>query len=239
VSDQSDAGGVMAKPGRNGPERPAGGGEGLRHRWNKGRVETFSDGVFAIAITLLVLDINAPSDLRTLNPALEHEWPAYLAYVTSFLTVGGVWVAHHRLFERARSLDSMLMRINLLLLLVTAFLPFPTKILAEALRAPNEPAQTAVILYGATVLTLEVILQVAEHHLTTHGDLTGGADGTAMSSWWGRSSISPTIVLYLVAVLVAIADFPKLAAVLYLMLAIRGILLLEHHRQPERRRAVP
>ena len=70
-------------------------------RWDKGRVEVFSDGVFAIAITLLVLDISlAPSDYDHLRHALLNEWPAYLAYVTSFLTVGSVWIAHHSLFSR-------------------------------------------------------------------------------------------------------------------------------------------
>ena len=63
-------------------------------RWDKNRVETFSDGVFAIAITLLVLDIHVPPGLQHLGKELEHEWPSYLAYVTSFLTVGGVWIAH-------------------------------------------------------------------------------------------------------------------------------------------------
>ncbi len=228
MSDLDDTDEVRGAPRRS--------SRGLDHttsgrRWDKSRVETFSDGVFAIAITLLVLDINAPSDLRHLNPALEHEWPAYLAYVTSFLTVGGVWVAHHRLFGGLRFLDSMLMRINLLLLLVTAFLPFPTKILAEALRAPDEPAQTAVILYGSTVLALEFIYQVAAHHVAAHSNLAGDPEEASASRSAGRGWISPTIVLYLIAVLIAIADFAKLAAVLYLLLAIGGILILERHRR--------
>jgi uncharacterized membrane protein len=200
--------------------------------WDKGRVETFSDGVFAIAITLLVLDINVPSDLRHLSNALEHEWPAYLAYVTSFLTVGGVWIAHHRLFSSLRFLDSMMMRINLLLLMTTAFLPFPTKILAEALRAPDNTAQTAVILYGATVLVIELVLLAAARYVASRPDLararrpdTAIARPNSSGRWWP----SATVVLYALAFGVALVDFPKLAAVLYLLLAIRGVLLLERH----------
>ena len=102
-------------------------------RWDKGRVETFSDGVFAIAITLLVLEIKiAPADFDHLRKALVHEWPAYLAYVTSFLTVGSVWIAHHNLFSRLRFIDPTMLRLNLLLLMATSFLPFPTSVLAEA-----------------------------------------------------------------------------------------------------------
>jgi hypothetical protein len=74
--------------------------------WDKGCTDAFSDGVFAIAITILVLEIKVPSDLGHLGRDLEHEWPAYLAYVTSFLTIGGVWIAHHRLFSRLRVIDA-------------------------------------------------------------------------------------------------------------------------------------
>jgi uncharacterized membrane protein len=136
-------------------------------RWDKNRVETFSDGVFAIAITLLVLDIHVPPGLQHLGKELEHEWPSYLAYVTSFLTVGGVWIAHHRACRGLRFIDSMMMRLNLLLLMTTAFLPFPTGILAEALRAPEHTAETAVFLYGATVLVIEVVLQAFAHRASS------------------------------------------------------------------------
>jgi uncharacterized membrane protein len=73
-------------------------------QWATGRVEAFSDGVLAIAITLLVLEIRLPADaFEHLWSSLVHEWPSYLAYVTSFLTIGGIWMAHHRLFVRLRS----------------------------------------------------------------------------------------------------------------------------------------
>jgi uncharacterized membrane protein len=136
-------------------------------RWDKSRVETFSDGVFAIAITLLVLDIHVSPGLQHLGRELENEWPSYLAYVTSFLTVGGVWIAHNRACRGVRFFDSMMMRLNLLLLMTTAFLPFPTGILSEALRAPEHAAETAVFLYGATVLVIEVVLQAFAHRASS------------------------------------------------------------------------
>src|SRR3954452_2916960 len=103
--------------------------------WSTGRVEAFSDGVLAIAITLLVLEIKIdPSELDVPWRAFVHEWPAYLAYVTSFLTIGGVWLAHHALFSRLRAVDAVLMRSNLLLLMVVSFVPFPTALMAEALQ---------------------------------------------------------------------------------------------------------
>src|SRR5262249_46940461 len=103
-------------------------------RWEKNRVEAFSDGVFAIAITLLVLEITIePDQYDHLWHALGQEWPAYLAYVTSFLTVGSVWIAHHSLFTYLRYVDPVLLRLNLLLLMAAAFLPFPTGVLAQAL----------------------------------------------------------------------------------------------------------
>ncbi len=140
------------------------GGDGVARRWDTSRVETFSDGVFAIAITLLVLDLHAPSGLTHLKGALEHEWPAYLAYGTSFLTIGGVWITHHTIYSALRYVDAVMMRINLLLLMVTAFLPFPTSILAEALRAPPDAAQTAIVLYGATALVIELLLRASVYH---------------------------------------------------------------------------
>jgi uncharacterized membrane protein len=82
----------------------------MRQRWSTGRVEAFSDGVFAIAITLLVLEIGIDAgELEHPWQALADEWPSYLAYETSFLTIGSVWLAHHGLFSRLRSVDPVLM----------------------------------------------------------------------------------------------------------------------------------
>ncbi|MBV8219539.1 MAG: DUF1211 domain-containing protein [Solirubrobacterales bacterium] len=200
-------------------------------RWDKNRVETFSDAVFAIAITLLVLDIRVPEGLPHLGKELAHEWPSYLAYVTSFLTVGGVWIAHHRASRRLRFFDPTLMRLNLLLLLTTAFLPFPTGILAEALRAPEHTAETAVLLYGATVLVIEVVLQALTHYARSQAT-RGPESEVASEGLWHRGWLTPSLLGYFVAICIGLVGFPKIGAVLYLLLAIPGVLLIQVHRRP-------
>jgi uncharacterized membrane protein len=200
-------------------------------RWDKNRVETFSDGVFAIAITLLVLDIHVPPGLPHLRQELLNEWPSYLAYVTSFLTVGGVWIAHHRACRGVRFFDSMMMRLNLLLLMTTAFLPFPTGILAEALRAPEHTAETAVFLYGATVLVIEVVLQAfASRAGSRSSDTADPAIGSR--ALWHRWWLTPSLAGYVIAICVGLVGFPKVGLVLYLLIAIPGVLLIERHRRP-------
>jgi uncharacterized membrane protein len=96
-----------------------------------GRIEAFSDGVFAVAITLLVLNLQPPKPLQQdLLGWLGQQWPAYLAFVTSFATIGVMWINHHRLFTYITRSDSTLMALNLLLMMLIVFVPFPTALLA-------------------------------------------------------------------------------------------------------------
>jgi uncharacterized membrane protein len=118
----------------------------VRGYWDTDRTEAFSDGVFAIAITLLVLDLSvSPAELDDLWRGIAHQWPAYLGYATSFITIGGIWMAHHSIFRRLLSANTAVMRINLGLLMAVAFLPFPTRLMAEALRHSQSAERTAVI----------------------------------------------------------------------------------------------
>jgi uncharacterized membrane protein len=127
------------------------------NRWDTGRIEAFSDGVFAIAITLLVLDIRVPvTEFDNLWRGIVHEWPAYLGYATSFLTIGGIWLAHHGVFRRLLYANNRVMRINLLLLMAVSFLPYPTRLVAETIR--NQDAErAAVIFYGLSLLAISVL----------------------------------------------------------------------------------
>jgi uncharacterized membrane protein len=129
----------------------------VESRWDTARTEAFSDGVFAIAITLLVLDINVPeSDFDDLWQGIVHQWPSYLGYVTSFATIGGLWLAHHGVFRRIQYADARVTRLNLLLLMIVSFLPFPTRLMAETIR--NSDAETAAaIFYGTTLLAISVV----------------------------------------------------------------------------------
>jgi TMEM175 potassium channel family protein len=110
-------------------------------RKETGRIEAFSDGVFAIAITLLVLTMKAPnaSELGAggLGPALLALWPHYLAFVTSFAIILDMWVNHHRIFTLVRRSDHVFLYWNGLLLLLITFLPFPTNVLAEYMLHPE------------------------------------------------------------------------------------------------------
>src|SRR5436190_1251361 len=95
------------------------------------RVEAFSDGVFAIAITLLILEIRVPPSAARdgLGPALAHLWPSFLAFLASFMTIGVMWLNHHRLFNLIHRSDDGLVAFNLLLLLGITWIPFPTALL--------------------------------------------------------------------------------------------------------------
>jgi TMEM175 potassium channel family protein len=101
-------------------------------------VEAFSDGVFAIAITLLVLEIGVPeSAFGDLWRGILDQWPSYLAFATSFLTIGAFWLVHHGIFRRLCLADTQVMRLNLLLLMAITFLPFLTKPMAQAITSAD------------------------------------------------------------------------------------------------------
>jgi uncharacterized membrane protein len=121
------------------------------------RLEAFSDGVFAIAITLLVLEIKVPTSAeiaaRGLMTALADRWPSFVGYGISFVTIGIMWANHHALFTYIRRVDRTLMLANLVLLMGISFLPFPTAVLAEHLTEPGART-TATAFYGATLVVI-------------------------------------------------------------------------------------
>ena len=117
---------------------------------DKGRVETFSDGVFAIAITLLVLTIAQPSDFGRLAHQLVNRWPSLAAYVVSFTVIGIMWVNHHTIFTHLRVVNRGLFYFNLLLLMTIVFIPYPTEVFGEAL-SRRHGATTAAVFYSATM----------------------------------------------------------------------------------------
>jgi uncharacterized membrane protein len=118
------------------------------------RVEAFSDGVLAIAITLLVIEIRPPEvhEGESLAHALWGLWPSYLAYLVSFLTIGVIWLNHHGIFQQVARVDGPLLVLNLNLLLWTALIPFPTAVVADNLAAGGEAAHTAAAVYSGVLL---------------------------------------------------------------------------------------
>src|SRR3954453_882940 len=128
-------------------------------RFATDRVQAFSDGVFAIAITLLVLDLRVPprGGDESLAHALGHEWPSYAAYVVSFLIIGIIWVNHHQMLDAVRIVDRPVLFINLALLGVVSAIPFPTRLLAEFLTAGWDGSVAAAI-YGGPMLGMSIPL---------------------------------------------------------------------------------
>jgi uncharacterized membrane protein len=131
------------------------------------RLVAFSDGVFAISITLLILEIKPPTDEKNLLHGLLDLWPSYLAYALTFLFIGQVWANHHVMFDHIRAADRSVLFLNTLLLMVVAFLPFATSVLADALRS-GDGQRTAVCFYGiafgVTALTFNAVWQYASRH---------------------------------------------------------------------------
>jgi uncharacterized membrane protein len=125
------------------------------HHEDTARLEAFSDGVFAIAITLLVLEIGVPriDGKGSLTRDLIDLWPSYFGYVVSFATIGVMWLNHHHMFKDIERCDNTLLALNLVLLLTVSFLPFPTAVLAEYL-GEDEFRTEATLAYGATLTVI-------------------------------------------------------------------------------------
>lgn len=193
----------------------------MPNRWSTARIEAFSDGVFAIAITLLVLEIGVPeTGFDNLWRGIADQWPSYLSYVTSFLTIGGIWMIHHGIFRRLAQADGVVMRLNILLLMLVAFLPFPTKLLAEAIfNADSE--RTAVIFYGLVLLSISLLLTALWRYIAAHRDLLEAGQSEKEVAAIGEQ-VAPNIAFYAIVVLLAIFA-PRLAVFGYLLIAVIAV----------------
>jgi len=164
-----------------------------------GRIEAFSDGVFAIAATLLVLDIKVPHDVPEstgLLNALLAQWPAYLAFVTSFATIGIMWINHHRLFNLIVRSDQLLLILNGLLLMGVTFVPFPTALLAEYIEQPEQ--YTAAMVYSGTFVVLAILFNLLWRYASYRNRLLDPkSDPLAVRSISWQYAFGP--LLYLIA----------------------------------------
>ncbi|MFI7691410.1 TMEM175 family protein [Nonomuraea sp. NPDC049655] len=166
-----------------------------------GRLEAFSDGVFAIAITLLVLEIRLPEGWEEdLGGALIGLWPSYLTYMVTFLLVGMIWMNHHRMFHFIQRTDGLLLALNVLLLMDVASLPFPTHVLAEALHADHD-TQTAAVFYGIVLVIGGIFYNAVWWYASSGHRHLGGhitpAEARSLRFRWGMGP-----VLYLVATVI-------------------------------------
>jgi uncharacterized membrane protein len=163
---------------------------------SKGRVEAFSDGVFAVAATLLIfnvqIDKTAPGGLLA---ALLAAWPKYAAYVAGFLTIGVMWINHHSLFERIAHLDRALVFLNLLLLMAIVFIPFSTSELGTNILV-NRDANTAASLYGLNAFVIAIFFgAVWTYALMRPGLLAPNVDRQAALRAWPRFSVGSVVYL--------------------------------------------
>jgi uncharacterized membrane protein len=142
------------------------------------RIVAFSDGVIAIAVTLLVLEIRPPEDTRYLLPGLAALWPSYLAYVVTFMLIGQIWANHHVMFDHIRSADRMVLFLNTVLLMDIAFLPFAASVLAEALRQ-GHGQRTAVVLHGIAFEVAAILFNVIWWHARHDRRLLAATIGSA------------------------------------------------------------
>jgi uncharacterized membrane protein len=137
---------------------------------DSGRVEAFSDGVFAIAITLLVLDLRVSGE-GSLFHQLLHAWPHYLAYVVSFLTIGIMWMNHHTILGHIKRVDRPLLVLNLLLLMGIVAIPFPTTLVAEHLTGPD--GKVATVTYGLVMIAISAGFAALWVYVVTHASSLG------------------------------------------------------------------
>ncbi len=136
---------------------------------SKGRLEAFSDGVIAIAITLLVLDIHvpAPGSRAGLAHTLGQEWPSYVSYAISFLTIGIIWINHHHAIARLRDVSQAVLFLNLLLLMTIGVLPFTTALMAQYLRESSGEKLAAAIYAGSFLMMSLAFVSLQRYMLRT------------------------------------------------------------------------
>jgi uncharacterized membrane protein len=204
---------------------------GGRRFLGTGRLAAFSDGIFSIAATLLVLDIAVHPPGTPLQQVLR-AWPAYLGYAVSFLTIGAGWLAHTSLTDRLTRSDPVFLQINLLLLLVVAFLPFPTRLVADALHDVGRE-RVAVTVYGLTLLAIRLLGSALDAYARREHHYSPQPDGDEVQG--PRRKLLPVVAGYVIAIIIGL--FLPVAAVavyfgiaVYLMVPFREVTRLLFRR---------
>ena len=198
------------------------------------RLEAFSDGVFAIAITLLVLEIKVPPADIPLATGLLRLWPSYIAYIVSFLVIGAIWINHHAMFRHIVRVDETLLLLNVLHLMFIAFLPFPTAVVAEAFHhSAGEAVATA--FYGGTLTVIGIFVTAMWFYASHQHRLLSDKITPQQAKQIGRRFlIGPSI--YVVATVVALFA-PWLALLFYLCLNIFYLWPRRSHEQTTKKHA--
>jgi uncharacterized membrane protein len=198
---------------------------------SKARVEAFSDGVIAIAITLLILEIKVPEGAgHDLPHQLAEQWPSYVSYVVSFFVIGVIWLNHHALFMHIGRVDRTLTALNLVLLFSIALIPWPTHLLATYMREGGDAERVAALIYAATM----ALMGVAFGAIWTYAARDRRLLGSDLSDAEIRSrtrSFTAGAPLYVVALVVAVFSAPlclAMNALLAIYYATPGLGMMRH-----------
>ena len=195
------------------------------------RVEAFSDGVFAIALTLLVLELAVPEiEKGSFVAQLKHEWPAYLAYIAAFLNIASIWINHHDLFTRVSRVNIQVIVANLGVLFVSSLLPWPTAVLGAAWTDSTEPVRhdqiAACILFAVVALGVPITMGLLYRYLEkSPGLLETPSEVAYMKSSFRRSTFS--LVIYPIAAALSFVA-PVISLVLFAIVPLFFIITLLH-----------
>jgi uncharacterized membrane protein len=180
------------------------------------RMEALSDGIFAIASTLLVLDLAIPAVSSDVGHSLLHQWPTYLAYLVSFATIGNAWLNHSVITEYLERADAILLRLNLVLLFFVSVLPFPTHMLADYL-SNSSAERIAVTVYGLNLLAIGAFTSLTWHYaLAEHLIRRDNSEDDVRAI---SAKLDPSLASYAVAIGIGLL-WPTVAVVLYLAIAL-------------------
>ena len=182
------------------------------------RLETFADGVFAIAATLLILNVDAQvsEDVHDLGTTLARIWPSYLAYAVSFVTIGILWINHHTVMSQIDRTDRRFLVATVGLLLCIAFVPFPTRLVAEHIRGNG--ARDAALAYGFTMVAMAIMFNITWFYASRGRRLLRSDADRAMATGLSRSYL-PGPWIYLAATLIAFVS-PATSVVLFMAIAL-------------------
>jgi uncharacterized membrane protein len=181
------------------------------------RLETFADGVFAIAATLLILNVDTQvaGDVEDLGAQVTHIWPSYLAYAVSFVTIGIMWINHHTVLAQVERADRRFLVANIGLLMCVAFVPFPTRLVAEHVRGAG--AQDAALVYGFTMVAMAIMFNLTWFYASVGRRLLRPDADPGVVSGLTRAYL-PGPWIYLGVTLVAFVS-PAASVILFLVLA--------------------
>lgn len=182
---------------------------------SSGRLEAFSDGVFAIAITLLVLELAVPEHSTDLLTDLMHEWRSFLAYFVSFSTIGAMWLGHSAITDRIDRIDAGFVQRNLLVLLIASLLPFSTRLLAAYL-SNEDTERVAATIYGLNLLFASSAMALLWRYAVKAKLLKPELEISEIDRLTER--LTPGIAGYLVVIVVGLF-FPIVAVCGYLALS--------------------